>query len=236
MKKNPGSLRYAVVLLFLGLATFQGQAKSEKTRSEKALFSSQWGIGLQVSTFGIGGELIKGFGPKIDVRAGYGALNLRVNQNVDIQGNSMAIKGRLYTGGAHLKVNYNIAEWFHLTLGAATNGTSLWLAAGANGALPYEDLQVKPEDVGNLEIILYPSWKVSPYAGIGFGRTLNRSKKLGFSVELGTFYHATPRAILIGNGMLTPTASEKNIMVIGKIIAPYTWWPMLNFELSYRIL
>ncbi|MFA6129259.1 MAG: hypothetical protein WC699_18310 [Bacteroidales bacterium] len=236
MKQTPGLLRYTAVLLLICLASFSGQAQSKKNPSENTLFASQWGIGLNVSTFGIGGEVIKGFGPKIDVRAGYSTLNLKVNQNMDIQGSSLALKGRLYTGGAHVKFNYNLADWFHLTLGAATNRTSLSIAAGANGALPYEDVQVKPEDVGNLEILLYPSWNISPYAGIGFGHTLSRSKKLGFSVELGTFYHATPRAILIGNGMLTPTASEKNIMVIGKMIAPYTWWPVLNIELSYRIL
>ncbi len=236
MKTNPGLLRSAALLLFICLVAIPGQAKSKTTPSENKLLSSQWGIGLQVSTFGIGGEVIKGLGPKFDVRAGYSAMNLKVNQNMDVQGSSLALKGFLYTGGAHLKFNYNLAEWFHLTLGAATNGTMLSLAAGANGALPYEDLQVKPEDVGSMEILLYPSWTVSPYAGIGFGRTLNRSKRLGFSVDLGTFYHAAPQAILIGNGMLTPTASEKNMMIIGKIIAPYTWWPMLNIELSYRIL
>jgi hypothetical protein len=236
MKRNPGLLKYAALLLFVCLASFPGQAKSKKSTSESSPFSSQWGIGINVSTFGIGGEVIKGFGSKIDVRAGYSIMDLNVNRNLDVQGSSLALKGRLHTGGAHVKVNYNLANWFHLTLGAATNRTSLSVAAGANGTLPYEDLQVKQEDVGNLEILLYPSWTVSPYAGIGFGHTLNRSKKLGFSVELGTFYHATPRAILYGNGMLTPTASEKNILVIGNMIAPYAWWPMLNIELSYRIL
>ena len=236
MKRNPCLLYYAAMLLFHWLTVFPGQAQTEKVPSKSNLFSSQWGIGLNVSTFGIGGEVIKGLGPKFDVRAGYSIMDLNVNRNMDIQGSSLALKGRLHTGGGQVKVNYNLSDGFHLTLGAATDRTSLLIAAGANGSLPFEDLQVKPEDVGHLEILLYPSWSVSPYAGIGFGHTLNRSKKLGLSVELGAFYHSTPQAILMGNGMLTPTASEKNIMVISKIIAPYTWWPMLNIELSYRIL
>ncbi len=229
-------LRGAGILLALGLFTSSGQAQSSQDPAKKNLLTSQWGVGLQLSTFGIGGEVIKGLGPKFDVRAGYSIMDLNVNRNMDIQGSSLALKGRLHTGGGQVKVNYNLSDGFHLTLGAATDRTSLLIAAGANGSLPFEDLQVKPEDVGHLEILLYPSWSVSPYAGIGFGHTLNRSKKLGLSVELGAFYHSTPQAILMGNGMLTPTASEKNIMVISKIIAPYTWWPMLNIELSYRIL
>ena len=224
------------MLLVLVFFTTQVQAQNGQVPAKKNLLTSQWGVGLNASTFGLGGEIIKGLGPKIDVRAGYSTMNLKVNQNIDVQGNSIALYGRLYTGGAHLMINYNLAKWFHLTLGAATNSTMLSVSAGANGALPYEDLQVKPEDVGSLQILLYPSWDISPYAGIGFGQSLNRLKRLGFSVELGTFYHATPQAILVGNGMLSPTASEKNMMVIGKIIAPYTWWPMLNIELSYRIL
>jgi len=235
MKKNSGALWQSLMLLLISLAPLPGVAKSKKSDSEKSAWTSQWGIGLNAGTFGVGGEVIKGFGQKIDLRAGYSALNLKIDQNMDIQGSSVALIGRLHTGGAHLKANYNLTNWFHLTLGAATTRTSVSIAAGANGTLPYEDLQVNPEDVGNLEILLYPSWTVSPYAGIGFGRTLNRSKRLGFSVDLGAFYHSTPQAILYGNGMLTPTASEKNIMVIGNIIAPYAWWPMLNFELTYRI-
>lgn len=236
MRRKPNILKYATLLLFICLAPISGQAKSKKSQSEKSLLASQWGIGLKASTFGIGGEVIKGFGPKFDVRAGYTTMNVKVSQNMDVQGSSIALNGRLSSGGAHLLANYNLAKWFHLTLGAATNSTMLSLSAGANGTLPFEDLQVKPEDVGFLQILLYPSWSISPYAGIGFGQTLNRAKRFGFSVELGTFYHSTPQAILIGNGMLNPTASEKNMMVIGKIIAPYTWYPMLNIQLSYRIL
>lgn len=236
MKRNPDRLRHATMLLLLCLASLPGSAQSNKTPAEKSPFSSEWGIGLNASTYGLGGELIKGIGPRIDIRAGYSTLNLKIDRNLDIQGSSVALKGRLFTGGAHLKANYNLTDWFHLTLGVASNRTSVSIKAGANGTLPYEDLQITPEDVGNLEILLYPSWSVSPYAGIGFGRTLNRSKKIGFSVDLGAFYHSTPQAILLGNGMLTPTSSDRNIMIISKIIAPYTWWPMLNFELSYRIL
>ena len=99
MKRNPCLLYYAAMLLFHWLTVFPGQAQTEKVPSKSNLFSSQWGIGLNVSTFGIGGEVIKGLGPKFDVRAGYSIMDLNVNRNMDIQGSSLALKGRLHPGG-----------------------------------------------------------------------------------------------------------------------------------------
>lgn len=224
------------IILILLLAINPLQAKSKKDKATGNLLTSQWGIGLNASTFGVGGEIIKGLGPKFDVRAGYSTMNLKVNYNLDLQGTALQVTGHINPGGPHLLVNYNPSPGFHLTLGAALNQTVVLVSAQSLSNVPVEDVFVIPGDFGFIEMLLFPRVKVSPYAGIGFGRTLSRDKRLGFSFDLGAYYQASPSASLMGSGMLSPSVNEHNVYVLNSLLQPYRWWPLLSLQLSYRIL
>lgn len=228
--------RLALIMLTGCLLINPLQAKSKKDKSSGNLLTSQWGIGLNASTFGFGGEIIKGLGPKFDIRAGYSTMNLNLKYNLDLQGAAVLVSGNINPGGPHLLFNFNPAPAFHLTLGAALNQTIVLVSAESLSNVPVEDIMVLPADFGFIEMILLPRIKVSPYVGIGFGRTLNRDKRLSFSFDLGTYYQASPSASLLAAGMLSPTAGEHNVYVINSLIKPYRWWPVLSAQLSYRIL
>ncbi len=228
--------RLGVILLIVCLIINPLQAKSKKDKSSGNLLTSQWGIGLNASTFGLGGEIIKGLGPKFDLRAGYSTMNLKVKYNLDLQGTAVQVAGNINPGGPHLLLNFNPSPGFHLTLGAALNQTVVLVSAQSLSNVPVEDVMVLPGDFGFIEVMLFPRVKVSPYAGIGFGRTLSRDKRLGFSFDLGTYYQASPSASLLGAGMLSPSVSDQNVYVLNSLLKPYRWWPVLSLQLSYRIL
>ncbi len=225
-----------VASLVLSLLACPTQARPGNDNSADSLLTSQWGIGLNASTFGFGGEIIKGLGPKFDLRAGYSYMHFKIHTELDIQGTDVGLNSYLTAGGPHLLANYNLKKWFHLTLGAAVNQTSVLLSASASSNVPMEDVEILPGDFGLIELMIKPVIKVAPYAGIGFGRTLNPDKRFSFSVDIGTYFHAAPAAYMLGTGMLSPSASEHNSYVINSLIKPFRWWPALNFQLSYRIL
>lgn len=229
-------LRSGVVLIFFCLLVLPSEARSKKDKSTGNLLTTQWGIGLDASTFGLGGEIIKGLGPKFDIRAGYSTMNLNLKYNLDLEGTAVQLFGNINPGGPHLLFNFNLSPGFHLTLGAALNQTVVLVSAQSLSNVPVEDIFVLPGDFGFIEMILLPRIKVSPYAGIGFGRTLSREKRFSFSFDLGTYYQSSPSASLLGAGMLSPTVSDHNVFVLNSLIKPYRWWPVLSAQLSYRIL
>lgn len=237
LMKNKSCLsRSGVMLLLAMFLIVPVSAQSDVTRSSGKFLTSQWGIGLNASTFGLGGEVIKGLGPKFDLRIGYSTMNLKIQRDIEIQGYGVGLTGYLKTGGPHLLFNFNPLPWLHLTLGGALNQTAVLVSAGATQSLAVEDLMVLPGDVGFIDLFVAPVNKVSPYLGIGFGQTLHREKRLSFSVDLGAYYHSAPSAFIMGSGMLSPSVSEQNLYVINSLIRPYRWWPVLNAQLSYRIL
>jgi len=87
---------------------------------------------------------------------------------------------------------------------------------------------------GNLDFDLKLGNVIKPYVGVGLGRAFSKNK-FGFKVELGVMYQ--------GDYTLKQNGSEFRfgdiILSDGKDAEDYEkwlkWWPMLNFQLTYRI-
>lgn len=230
-------LNYLLIILLTGSLNIKSlYAQTNEPSDKYNALTDLWGIGLKATTFGAGGELIKGFGKLVDIRVGYSSMKLNMSYDVEMEDIELELNGQLKTGGAHLFVNVNPVRWFHTTVGVVKNGTSILITANRTDGLPIEDLLVPPEEVGEFDVMLTPAHVFSPYVGIGFGSTLNRKKRIGFSVDFGAIYHAKPEAMLWGYGMIGPTANAENLDLIEKLISPYRWWPVVNIELSIRFL
>lgn len=102
---------------------------------------------------------------------------------------------------------------------------------GMSGDVNFNDLSYTPEQVGMLGIT--NSWfSFAPYGGVGFGRTVPK-KKVGFGIELGTYYVGRPNPTIIATGMLID--NKDNEQQLKENLSEYRWIPVLKMRFSVKI-
>jgi len=194
-----------------------------------------WGIGLKASTNGFGAEVIKGFGKKQDVRFGFTKMNLLYSQTLSHDGYAFKANADLHFGGIHLLYDYHFFKGIFITAGAVVNKMKHNISVSMAESILIGDLVIPPGSIGTINAILEPGITFSPYLALGFGKSLSRNKKFSISGELGTLYHGNPNFIMNGDGMIKPIAGEYNTSLLQEAIKPYKWFPILSFQISYRI-
>lgn len=97
-----------------------------------------------------------------------------------------------------------------------------------------DDYAIRPDHDGSVNGNILLGSGIKPYVGLGFGKTIPNSK-IGFRFDLGAVYQGeadfTSPNMSKGdlNGLVKSDASYQQY-------EPYTkWFPMLNFQISYRI-
>lgn len=102
---------------------------------------------------------------------------------------------------------------------------------GLSGNVNFNDLSYAPEQVGMLGIT--NSWfAFAPYGGLGFGRAVPK-QKVGFGIELGTYYVGRPNPTIIATGMLTD--NKDNEQQLKENLSEYRWIPVLKLRFSVKI-
>ncbi len=219
-----------------GLSQNQDASES-KNSGQKTGMGHNWGLGIKAGLNGVGFEIVKGFGDRINARLGYSRLVIPYSTAQNIEGYNLQIDANVTLGGANLLFDYYpVKNIFHVTGGLILNNTLVGVDVQSLSSFPYGDINIPAEDVGFISGKLCPGNLVSPYVALGFGNTLSRNHQLSFNFELGTFYQGPPRIELSGEGVIGPMASENNTTVINNAIAQYAWFPMLNVQLTYKIL
>ncbi len=225
--KTCKTLILGFLILFLGIPDLSAQDD----------FSKGIGIAMKASTEGIGGDAVFNFHKRMSVRLGYEGLAVSHDfsfQEQTIQYNATAT---YKTGSISLLFDYYLLNNIFVTAGAGWNLFDAVVDGGAASAYQYGDIQIPKEKVGVFNFQITPSNQVSPYLGIGFGRTLGLKRKLGFSFELGGFYQGSPKIAITSTGLLSPTSNpdQQQATRLERQFSQYSVYPVLKFSLSYKI-
>ena len=242
--KNKFALALMALFLFPLVLRAQEQVEDTPATEEVRYGPLQlWGVGIKAGTDGVGFELVKGFGTRLNIRIGYQALNIPISYPVpadmlpDMGDFSILAEADLQFGGTNLFVDfYPVKNVIHLTGGVMMNAMQHTVSIRSTSEFPYGDIMVPAEDIGVFSLQLTPGNKFSPYLGLGFGNTLSRKHRISFNFELGALYYGSPQVTLSGDGIIGPIASEHNQSVLSEALAPYPWYPMINFQLTFRLL
>lgn len=200
-------------------------------------FSRGFGIAIKASTEGFGGDAVYYFHKRMSVRLGFEQFSL--NKNFDFEEESINYDATVNykTGSVSLLLNYNLLKYLFVSAGAGWNMFDAVVDGKAADYLQFGDIQIPKEKIGTFNFSINPTVKISPYAGIGFGRTLGLNKKVGFAFELGGFYQGSPDITIASTGLLSPTSNpdQQHEARLEKQISQYTIYPVLKMSLSYRI-
>ena len=194
-----------------------------------------FGIGLKASTFGLGGEAIVAITPKFLIRVGYTHSKISIPAKYT-DNDQVSIDNEMILSGVSLFANYQLAKGFFVTGGAIYNMIEVNLSGVPLESQYIGDIEATPEMLGYLKGHIEPAWKISPYAGIGFGRPLSKNGIVSLAFEAGMAFQGSPKITLDAAGMLTPTASEEQVQQINNNVAFIIAYPMMSLQLSIRIL
>lgn len=218
------------VVLIIGLSV-QLNGQDAKT---KKVFTPGWAIGVKVSTFGPGIEVIKSFNELVNLRLGGTYFKMKYDFSTE---NDISTINRSYTtmGAINLMADLNFLSFMHFTGGFLYNFNKFELQA-----TPNEDYYVD-EDLINLETtgsVDYKFWtnKICPYAGLGFGRSISRSQLVSFTFDFGVVYHGAPKLQINANGMISPADVKEQEQVLRDNVEGYKFYPVMNFQVSFRFL
>jgi hypothetical protein len=67
-----------------------------------------------------------------------------------------------------------------------------------------------------------------------FGKTIPNTK-LGMGIDLGLYYHGSPKFKLITKGSFEPSNNQKNISLLNNAFNDWVFFPMANIIIVYRI-
>lgn len=201
-------------------------------------FSKGLGLAAKSSTNGFGGDAVFNFHKRMSLRLGYEKIALATSFNFEEESVEYDANVNYETGSISLLFDYYLARHLFLTAGAGWNMFDAIVDGEAASALQYGDIQIPREDIGTFGFELTPSSQISPYAGIGFGRTLGLKNKVGFAFELGGFYQGPPEITLNSTGLLSPTSNpdQQHAERLEEQISQYNIYPVLKFSLSYKIV
>lgn len=201
-------------------------------------FTPGIGVALKTSTNGIGGDVVYNFHKRLSLRLGYEQLNLNHDFTFEEESVEYSTNMDYKTGSLSLLLDYYVIPHVFFTGGAGVNMFHTVFDGKAISPYQFGDIQISPEKIGTFNFQIDPSSKISPYLGIGFGRTLGLKKKVGFAFELGGFYQGPPKLTIASTGLLSPTSNpdQQHAQRLEKQVDQYTIYPVLKFSLSYRIM
>lgn len=201
-------------------------------------FTQGIGIALKTSTNGVGGDVVYNFHKRLSLRLGYEQLALNHDFTFEEESVEYAANVDYKTGSLSLLLDYYIVPHIFVTGGAGVNMFHTVFDGKAASPYQFGDIQISQDKIGTFNFQIDPSAKISPYLGIGFGRTLGLKKKVGFAFELGGFYQGPPKLTIAATGLLSPTSNpdQQHAQRLEKQIDQYSIYPVLKFSLSYRFM
>lgn len=87
---------------------------------------------------------------------------------------------------------------------------------------------------GNLDATIQMGGLVKPYLGIGYGHVIAKNK-LGFNFDLGVLYQGSYKIKQDGKAAVSYKDYESSAINIDKYTSKVKVWPMINFQLTYRV-
>ena len=208
------------------------------------------GVGVKVSTLGIGGEVAVGLSQRSNVRFGFNAFGY---------GHTFDKDGATYKGTLDLRsaqATYDIfpVYWFHISPGVLLyNGNKVNAKVSVPGGQTFtlsnttylSDAADPVSGTGKLTV-----YKAAPMLLFGFGNLVPRNGHFSATFEIGAAYQGPPRVALNLGGtacdssglfcrsIATDPTIQSNIAAeqtkLNKSASPYKFYPVLSFGFGYR--
>lgn len=224
-------------------STYYGEETTSKTDSldkeEKEIpyisFKDKSAIGLNFGTTGIGLEFARNFHKHLNAKVRFSTFSYNYD-GISIKEGERELEGEADLNSSNLDLIVEYLPFnessFHLDFGLAyffdlsSSGVGRY-----KGEITYGEIVLTGDDIG--EVTYDIEWNsLAPYMGIGFGRSIPKNR-IGFGMDLGAYYVGSPDVNIVGTNLLTGNSEEEPVLEDN--LKNYSWWPFVNFKLSYKL-
>ncbi|MBC7383908.1 MAG: hypothetical protein H7296_13135 [Bacteroidia bacterium] len=225
-----------LVFVFISF-TITAQIKTDSLTIKNGTNSNKiaWGAGVNFSTNGIGVQLSGAItnNNKLIGRISGSYLQYEFKKiEYDVSGTKLSSNVKLTFGSVGGYLDWHpFGNAFKLTGGVAYLLTNMKGSAYVRDSVKQGEITLNTASVGNIQIGV-DTRVIAPYMGIGFGRAVPKNR-LGFGIEVGTYYIGPPRISFICTGLLEPTSDQEE--VLKKNMQQYQWLPQLMININFRL-
>ena len=212
-----------IAMLFIWL--FPNISLSQNSFYEGEVHKKGMAIGIKLTSFGPGADVVATLTKKLNVRAGVAYFPYKYNQSI-VSGDATTINGKAKFGAVTMGVDWQFIRFMYLSGGLIYNFTKI--------DFDVVPTTITPENNGMVAYHLEPN-HYCPYLSIGIGRTISRTKVVSFGFDIGATYQGTTSVDYV----VTPSISNdkltkwtNNIKSGSKL---YKFYPMINFLVAFRL-
>lgn len=253
----------AAVLMMMSLAATRAVAASPDAAVAEAAATAEpapaqgssegrfpIGVGVKVSTLGIGGEVAVAISHRSNVRFEFNAFSYGHSFDKD----GATYKGTLDLRSAQATYDLFVLPWFHVSPGVLLyNGNKVTANISVPGGQTFtlsnttyfSDAADPIAGTGKLSV-----YKAAPMVLFGIGNLVPRNHHFSTSFELGAAYQGPPRVALALTGSACDSTGvncraissdptiQSNVVAeqakLNKSASPYKFYPVLSFGVGYR--
>lgn len=227
MKKNLAILLVA----WLSGQTCYGQTSLPPTSSTN---DKKWAIGINLGTTP-GLDVAYQLNRKLSVKLGYSYFAYNLNTTTAISNEDMIIKGDVNMGATKMSLEYFPFKksTFKLLGGISyVQQGKLTFLGGPKNSYTFQQTVFTAEELGTITFSADYSKGIAPFIGLGFGAAVPK-KRVGFGMEVGSYYLKQPEVTFVGTKHLTPMSSQE--AMIGNNMKDWRYWPTVNVRLAVRL-
>lgn len=224
----------AILLFIISNILYAQETIPEKNTKYKGL---GFYVGGHASTNGLGLNLEYVLTKKISLKSGFENIDLNPSFNFNENEISYNAAMKYKTGGIYVFADYFITRGLYFSGGALINSLKPKIIGSAASDLTYGDLTIPVSKIGEFNITIEPSIKVSPYAALGLRKTLGENKRVAFNFETGFYYMGPPKFNIDATGLLAPTADPAHGKkeLLEKQFESYKFYPMVKFGVAVKL-
>lgn len=195
-------------------------------------------LGINAGTNGLGAQFGYTLHPRLNLRLSSSFISAKYNDDF-IERENLIVTGDFLKNEWNVNVSsisigtlidfkpFVNTEFIRFSLGLFYNSFS----ADYTSNYSYSDTKKGLNfDAGTLKLNVTTT-PIKPYIGILLGAPSD-SKRVNFTIEMGTMFQQSPNARFTGDGMVGPTASQEPL--VQKNVSNYNFYPSLSFQLNYR--
>ena len=220
---------YLIYFFFLSVCIQSYAQEETEVKEKKNAFAVSFGAP------GLGLEYARKLSPKLSAKVVWHSFKLEdfEQEDLEIKDDKVDLLANMELSIIDLGIEFLPFKNSSFKL---TAGLGIISKLNTNAIITYTedvkfgDVVITKDDVG--EVNADVSWSgTAPYLGIGFGRAIPK-KRLGFGIEIGSYFTSSPEATLTATKLLAPTSEQETNLK--EAISSFKFIPRLQFRLAYK--